>query len=138
MLLCGCARTAEVTPPRPTGTAATACRALADRLPARVSDEERRETDPASRYTAAWGDPPITVRCGVRKPAQLTPTAMLFTVDDVDWLPLPQDSDAPTRFYAVERRAYVEVVVPAEHAPASDALVDLGKAIAASIPKKKP
>lgn len=124
-----------MSPPRPTGPAASACRALADRLPARVSDEERRETDPSSRYTAAWGDPPITVRCGVRKPSQYKPTAQLFTVDDVAWLPVPQDSDTPTRYYAVERRAYVEVVIPVEHAPASDALVDLGKVIAATIPE---
>lgn len=90
---------------------------------------------PKSDLTAAWGDPPITMRCGVPRPRAYTPTAQLFQVDAVAWLPVPQDAANPTTFYAVERRAYVEVVVPKEQAPASDALVDLGHVIAKTDPK---
>lgn len=135
VLLSGCAGAADVRPPQPTGPAAAACRALAERLPEQVGDQERRETEPGSRFTAAWGDPAITLRCGVPKPRALTRTAQLFTVNGVAWLPVPQHADVPTGFYVVERRAYVELVVPEEHAPASDALVDVGKPISRAVPK---
>lgn len=90
---------------------------------------------PKSDLTAAWGDPAITLRCGVAKPRAYTPTAQLFAVNAVAWLPVPQDAASPTTFYAVERTAYVEVVVPKEQAPASDALVDLGHVVAKTDPK---
>jgi hypothetical protein len=100
-----------------------------------VSDEDRRDVKPKSELTAAWGDPAITLRCGVAKPRAYTPTAQLFAVNDVAWLPVPQDAASPTTFYVVERAAYVEVFVPKEQAPASDALVDLGNVIAKVDPK---
>jgi hypothetical protein len=125
----------DVTPPTPHGAAQRACHALSAKLPKRVSDEDRRAVHPESELTAAWGDPAITLRCGVAKPRAYTPTAQLFAVNAVAWLPVPQDAANPTTFYAVERTAYVEVVVPKEQAPASDALVDLGKVIAKVDPK---
>ena len=50
-------------------------------------------------------------------------------------LPSALDAANPTTYYAVERAAYVEVVVPKEQAPASDALVDLGHVITVTVPK---
>lgn len=127
----------DVAPPTPHGDVEAACRALAAKLPKRVSDEDRRTVNPESEFTAAWGNPPITMRCGVTKPRAYTPTAQLFQVDAVAWLPVPQDAANPTTFYAVERTAYVEVVVPKEQAPASDTLVDLGHVIAKTDPKDR-
>lgn len=135
LAVAGCSNAVDVTPPTPHGDAARACRALAAKLPKRVSDEDRRTVSPDSEFTAAWGDPAITMRCGVAKPRAYTPTAQLFQVDAVAWLPVPQDSANPTTYYVVERAAYVEVVVPKEQAPASDALVDLGHVIAATVPE---
>lgn len=135
VLLTGCSGAVDVDPPHPTGDAGQPCRALKKRLPDRVSDEERRSADPASPYTEAWGDPAITLRCGVGKPRSYTSTAQLLTVNDIAWLPVPQDADVPTTFYVVERRAYIELEVPKEHSPASDALVDVGSAISATVPK---
>ncbi|MQA05178.1 MAG: DUF3515 family protein [Streptosporangiales bacterium] len=135
LVLVGCTGTVEVTPPEPAKPVKDACLRLQQQLPDRVAGEDRREAEPRSKLTAAWGDPEITLRCGVGKPRAYTKTSQLFTVNGVAWLPVPPGAEIPTAFYAVERTAYIELTVPEEQQPAADALVDLGKAIKATVPK---
>lgn len=69
-------------------------------------------THPDSPYVVAWGDPPVVLRCGVARPAQLVPdsTADVFNVGGVYWSPV-QEKDA-TVFTSIDRAVYVEVTVP--------------------------
>jgi hypothetical protein len=128
--LSGCSRGVAVPPPDPApeGAAAYACAELKSRYPALVLGRATTATNPTSSYTAAWGDPAIVVRCGVPVPAALTPTSQLITVNGVDWL--PEQLERGYLFTTVGREPAVEVSVPDAYRPESDALVDLGPAVA--------
>ncbi|WP_259370638.1 DUF3515 domain-containing protein [Streptomyces sp. SCUT-3] len=130
----------EVAAPSPSGDAARACRALDGALPGSVDGLPGRETDPASRWTAAWGDPAVTLRCGVPKPEVLTPgseqynpTSESVEVDGVQWL--PEDVGDGYRFTTLRREADVEVFVPHAHAPGPEVLVDLAEAVGRAVPR---
>lgn len=125
----------DVSPPHPGAAARKACHALSAKLPEKVDGQSRVKTDPKSALTAAWGSPAITLRCGVGLPDAYSPTAQLFTVNGVAWLPVPQGANPPTRFYVMGRRAYIELSVPKERSPAANALVDVGHAVKAADPK---
>ncbi|ROO83366.1 uncharacterized protein DUF3515 [Actinocorallia herbida] len=117
LLVSGCSGgPVQVPVPTPDATAAAACEALS--YPVKVDGKERRETDPASPYVAAWGSPAIAVRCGVARPAD--PDSGLIervvTVDGLDWLPV--EGDRPSTWTLVGRTAYVEVTIPQEYTPA--------------------
>ncbi|MCD0448365.1 DUF3515 domain-containing protein [Actinocorallia sp. API 0066] len=117
LLAAGCAEgSVQVPVPSPDAEAASACRALS--YPERVNGLERRETDPASPYVAAWGSPAIAVRCGVTRPAD--PDSGLIervvTVDGLAWL--PAEGDRPSTWTLVGRAAYVEVTIPQKYTPA--------------------
>ena len=114
-----------------------------DRLPKRVDGQQRITLEPASKYTAAWGDPAIELRCGVRRPEKLTPgsehynpTADSAEVDGVSWL-LEEREDG-YRFTTTGRAANVELTVPDSYTPEIDALPDLAKAVRSSVPVERP
>jgi Protein of unknown function (DUF3515) len=130
-----------VTPPTPASRAAAAsCAALDRLLPARVDGQTRRSVDPSSPLTAAWGDPGITLRCGVPEPtvlrpgsANYNPSADEIYADGVAWL-IEQESSG-YRFTAAQRSVYVEVDVPAAYQPETNALADLAAAVIAGVPR---
>lgn len=69
--------------------------------------------DPAPQATVAWGDAehdPVTLRCGIDAPAELTPTSPLAEVSGVGWLELNEGSD--TTWLAVDRPVYVALSTP--------------------------
>lgn len=129
--------------PAPEGKAAAACREFGGGLPEKVDGLERRDTEPPSRLTAAWGDPAVELRCGVPRPAVLTPgdehynpTADAVVVNGVEWL-LEDAGDtegAGRRFTTTNRVAYIEVTVPGEYAPEVNALTDLADAVKEAVP----
>jgi hypothetical protein len=128
--------------PSPSASAA-ACRALHAALPGSVDGLARRPTRPSSRFTAAWGDPALVLRCGVRSPDVLTPgnahydpTSDAVGIDGVDWLP-QKEPDGSVRATTTLREAFVEVTIPAKYAgPYGDlsALTDLADAVSRSDP----
>ncbi|MFB4316810.1 DUF3515 domain-containing protein [Actinomadura sp. 21ATH] len=133
LLAAGCAGGAVQVPvPAADAAGERLCSGL--RLPETVHGESRRDTSPESPLTAAWGSPAIALRCGVPRPAGLQPASQLMTVNGVDWFGVP--ADRPVTWTAVARQAYVEVTVPAKYSPPGDVLIELGQAIAATIPKK--
>ncbi|XVQ13152.1 DUF3515 domain-containing protein [Spirillospora sp. CA-255316] len=133
LLLAGCGDGAVQVPvPSPDAAGARLCAGL--RLPERVHEQPRRDTSPDSPLTAAWGSPAIALRCGVPRPAALRPTSQLVTVNGVDWFGEP--AGRPVTFTAVSRQAYVEVTVPSKYSPPGDVLIEVGQAIAETIPKK--
>jgi hypothetical protein len=111
---------------------ADACETLIDALPEVVSDAVRREVEPTSDYAAAWGDPPVVLRCGVPLPPEYERDVQLLDVEGVGWFPV--DGQGGTFFTVTEREPHVEVAVPDDYAPEAVVLADLAAAINSTIP----
>ena len=108
-----------------------ACTELLGDLPEVVSDAVIRDVEPADLPAAAWGQPPIVLRCGVGLPPEYRPDAILTELDGVAWL--PAEGVGGTFFATVDRDPIVEVAVPDEYDPAT-VLGDLGPSIARHLP----
>ena len=126
-LVSGCGR--QVAVPAP-DVQAPACDDVT--IPSTVSGAGLRPTTEPG--TAAWGEPPITYRCGVGRPGALAPTSRLLDVGGIGWLPI--EGTGGTGFIAVTWPAesepiYVEVLVPQEYAAPADVLIDISAALAA-------
>jgi hypothetical protein len=134
-VLAGCSRPVRVATPDPAPSAdvAAACEAFTAALPASLSTVgERREVTPDSSLTAAYGDPPVSVRCGVPRPAGITATSMLVTVDGIDWF--PEELTGGWLLTSVGRAANVELTVPTAQGPAPSVASDLAPTIKATLP----
>ena len=131
MLLTGCAGSVAIPDPTPSGEPAAVCTAVLADLPAQVEGQDRRDVEPG-RFSAAWGSPAITLRCGVDKPPTLEPTSQCFEVNGVGWL--AEEATTGYLFTTIGRTAYVEVAVPSDYAPEANVLVDVAAPIAAHVP----
>ncbi|WP_188985547.1 DUF3515 domain-containing protein [Saccharopolyspora thermophila] len=96
----------------------------------------RRElAQPAPPATVAWGDAehdPVTVRCGIDAPAELTPTSQLLDVSGVSWLEISQGGD--TSWLAVDRPVYVALSAPG--GTGTGPLQDLSAILRDTLPKQ--
>lgn len=143
LCLCSCSSSdsdPSVVAPAPTGQAAETCTDLDTALPERVEGGKRSQRDAQTAHTAQWGDPAITLRCGVDRPQLLTPgsdtylpTADAVVVNEVSWL-IEEAADG-YRFTTTERAVFVEVTVPGAYAPETGALVDLAEAVREQVPE---
>ncbi|TDU04007.1 uncharacterized protein DUF3515 [Streptomyces sp. 846.5] len=145
LLLAGCSGggAVQVAAPTPTGTAAARCGALVKALPGTLLGQRSRPVSPASTTTAAWGDPAITLRCGVGTPGALDPTSSEYDpnlahhdaqdVNGVCWL-IGQTRGGGYRFTTIVQKTYVEVNVPAAYAGQQSPLGGLASAVLASDP----
>jgi len=127
--------------PALTGAAAKACGKLVRSLPQTVSDQSRRLVDPGQAYGAAWGDPAIVLRCGVRQPKGLDRFATCQETNGVGWfVPEEQieDQSADVLMTTIGFAQNVQVRVPAQYRPPAAAMVDLGDAIKQAILEVKP
>lgn len=111
--------------------------------PPELAGAQERET--TSQASKAWGDPPITLRCGVEPPGPTTDRCITVTDQDgvaIDWVVKENDDvvgtgeDADTErgrfvFTTYGRVPAVEVVVPVEYAgtDATAVLVSLAPAV---------
>jgi hypothetical protein len=87
----------------------TVCRALLSQLPMAVRDLSQREVTAGAEQNAAYGDPPITVECGVPPPDyELTDT--VWPLDGVCYHATEQP-DA-TVWATLDREVPVRVTVP--------------------------
>ncbi|MGH3929587.1 MAG: DUF3515 domain-containing protein [Pseudonocardiaceae bacterium] len=59
---------------------------------------------------AAWGEPPVVLRCGLDRPAELTATSRLLDISGVQFLETPHPT--ASAWVAVDRPRYVAVVLP--------------------------
>ncbi|WP_040703784.1 DUF3515 domain-containing protein [Nocardiopsis salina] len=129
----GCGpQTVQMSPPETDGTTTEVCSEFVAELPDTLLDAERAEVQPDSETMAAWGDPPISLRCGVPRPDDLQPDSLLEEVNGVAWLPQPEDD--PTMFTAVGHEAYVELQVPSGHGAPAPALTTVSDLISEHIP----
>lgn len=133
LALAGCGSTAGVEP-APTASAPQ-CAEVLRVLPEELSGAERRSTN--SQATAAWGDPAITLRCGVTPPGPTTDRCISVTGADgatVDWVmtPLGETTENTWQFTTYGHVPAIEVTVPVEYAgdDATTTLVNLGGAVA--------
>ena len=115
--------------------AARGCPAVISRLPVVLAGRHSRPALSASPYVAAWGQPPIVLRCGVPRPPAFVQTSELSVVNGVQWLPERQPSGG-TRWTVVDREVYVEITVPP--GTPSTPIVDLSAAITQALPARTP
>ncbi len=127
--------------PRPDGPDAAACAALVEALPDSVSGLERREVSPSGVRGAAWGDPPIELRCGVGEPAGLTDVSACQVVNSVGWfIPEEQITGSPTAIVmtTIDRSPRIEVRIPVDYFPPAATMAVLADAIRGTIERDDP
>lgn len=130
-----CSPALELADPDPGAEVREQCTALMADLPDVVRDEERRDVEPGV-LTAAWGDPPITLRCGVSQPPGLTRSSECWEVNGVGWF--AEEAEGGTLFTTIGRDVFVEVGVPSAYTPAGDALVKFAAPIESHLPSEQP
>lgn len=136
-VLAGCASAVSV--PRGEYAMDPACGSVLQWLPETLGEAERRSI--TSQATAAWGDPAITLRCGITPPAPTTDRCITVQAGEleIDWIVL-EDGEIPEYaqraqggwvFQSYGRVPAVEVVVPAEQAgdQVTSLLVELAPAM---------
>ncbi|MDQ3422153.1 MAG: DUF3515 domain-containing protein [Actinomycetota bacterium] len=129
----GCTGAVQVQAPT---TSSQACTALLGSLPDTVAGAQRRTLEPADAAAAAWGDPPIVLRCGVGRPPVLNRTSRCDLVDEVGWF--TEELRAAFRFTTIGRELRVELTVPFDYEPAAEVLVELAAEVKASVPQVRP
>lgn len=123
-----------MTDPTPSPEGREQCAAVMAALPATVLDQPRRTVEPGA-LSAAWGDPTITLKCGVDKPPTLGPASECFEVNGVGWF--AEQLEGGYLFTTIGRPTYVQVGVPPDYAPEATALVDVAAAVS-TIPVERP
>ena len=109
--------TAPVPVPVPTGSAlrvVQACTALLASLPAEIGEGlRRREGTGDETRTAAWGEPAVTLECGVGRPTRDEPPVELGPNDEGPLVGFTvRDVGAANRFTTSRTRPPVAVTVP--------------------------
>jgi hypothetical protein len=134
-LLTACSGAVALTEPEPDAAGRSTCATMLAALPEQVLESTRRPTEPGV-LTRAWGDPPVTLRCGVTAPPGLTPSSECLEVNGVGWF--SEDAEGGALFTTVGRAVFVEVGVPHDYAPEVNPLVDLATAVSAHDPLERP
>jgi hypothetical protein len=94
--------------------------------------QRRQLRAPAPAGTAAWGEPPVVLRCGLERPPDLAATSRLLGVSGVQFLEIP--SGGMSTWVAVDRPVYVAVALPP--ANGSGPLQQLAAVIAHTLPQR--
>jgi hypothetical protein len=116
-------------PPKLTAGQQRACQDLISALPTDLGDLPARPVDSPSPYVAAWGEPAVTLRCGVARPPSFIATADVQQINGVTWF--AERRGSTTAWVAVDRPVYVEVLAPA--ADASAPVARLSTAVTAAL-----
>jgi hypothetical protein len=117
-------------PPLP-AREATVCRALTSQLPADVRGLPQRKVTGGAEQNAAYGEPPITLSCGVPA-ATFPPTDDVYRLNQVCWHAAP--GGGGTVWTTVDREVPVRVVVPTGYEPAGQWTIAFSNPVAASVP----
>ena len=96
-----------------------------------LAGRQRRETD--AQATAAWGDPPVVLRCGVEPPGPTTDPCL--HVDGVDWV--VRETDEAALFTTYGRWPALEVSLPVEDRSGSDAVLAAVGGLAQRLPQDR-
>ena len=135
--------------PKLSERAAAVCLAVTSQLPATVRNLPARKVSAGPEQNAAWGEPPLTVACGVTQP-QMCKTldagpgcvpldTELLIMNNVCWY--AAQTPAGATFTTMDREIAVQVQVPTEYEqPAqwanefSDAVVETDKSKTEGVP----
>ncbi len=113
----------EMAAPELSERAAQVCLAVTSQLPAQVRNLPARKVSAGPEQNAAWGEPPLTVACGVAQPQmceKLGETGCvpldteLLIMNRVCWYAVPSSGGAT--FTTMDREVAVQVTVPAAYA----------------------
>jgi Protein of unknown function (DUF3515) len=121
--------------PPVTPEAEAACPALMGDLPLELAGEPSRRVQSDSPYAYAWGDPPVTLICGVDRPAEFVVGVSTIQINGVQWYVDTGDPDV-TVWTTVDRPVYVEITLPADVDSAP--VTALTPQIAAALPYREP
>ncbi len=106
-----------------------ACRRLKLELPRQVAPgAAQRPAAPFSDTTAAWGTPPVTLRCGVRAGSALDDP---YLFNDVRWA--MHDNGATRQWTTVGRKVNVVVEVPDAYSSQAELIGGLAPAVKAAL-----
>jgi hypothetical protein len=116
------------------------CTALVRSLPAALQSgstvlAKANLAEPAPPGAAAWAaenTEPVVLRCGLDRPADLTPSTATRAVDGVQWLPV--EGQGATTWYTVDRSVFVALTVPAS--AGTGPLQDISGLIGKTLPRK--
>jgi hypothetical protein len=89
----------------------------------------RHRHEVTAQSAAAWGDPPVVLRCGVEPPGPTTESCL--EVAGVDWIGPADPSTADARYVTYGRTPAVEVVVPDPSSGLDVVLSELSPAVSA-------
>lgn len=89
---------------------------------------------PAPQGAAAWGDPPVVLRCGLDRPDQLTTSSRLLSISGVQFLELAAPDSA--LWTVVDRPVYVAVSLPPDSGSAP--VQQLAELIGTTLPPRPP
>jgi Protein of unknown function (DUF3515) len=141
LALAGCGGPVRIDAPTLSGADADACARLLPALPDRVADLERVESEAGKGYAAAWGDPPIELRCGVGRPKGFSKVAACQRVNGVDWF-IPESQVTGQKreivMTTVGRAQNVEVRIPDDYFPPAATMADLAPAVRTTIREVRP
>ena len=135
------------------GAATPACAQLMADLPTVLGGLDRRElvgspaasgaasdgtrdggiSDLQAGAVAAWGDPPVVLRCGIPTPAELTCSAPVQVVDGVTWLALT--GQGATTYLVVDRSVRVALTVP-DTVTSTGPWQEISKTVARALPAR--
>jgi hypothetical protein len=137
-LMSACGRQVAVDPPEPDSAyVGQQCDELASGLPQTVDGAGRRPTTPNIPSTAAWGEPPIVLRCGVQRPAAFSPTSTVVDVAGITWF--PEELTAGVLFTAVDwpssgQPVFIEVAIPDRYESPAAIITDIGITLQSTSP----
>jgi hypothetical protein len=121
----------EMAAPELTGPAEVVCRALLSQLPADQLDGLTQRPVTAGReQNAAYGDPPVTVACGV-PPVDYPPTSTVYSLSGVCWY--AEEAPDATVWTTLDREVPVRVRVPAGYDGPGQRVVPVSAAIGETI-----
>jgi len=121
--------------PPVTPEAEASCPALMSALPLELAGEPSRRVQSDSPYAYAWGDPPITLICGVERPAGFVVGVSAIQINGVQWYVDTADPES-TVWTTVDRPVYVQITLPADVDSAP--VTALTPQIAAALPYREP
>ncbi|MDG4823534.1 DUF3515 family protein [Asanoa sp. WMMD1127] len=112
--------------------AETLCRALLSQLPTTLRDRPQRPVTEGQEQNAAYGDPAITLACGIPAPT-FPPTDLVSLFDRVCWH--AADKADATVLTTVDREVPIQVTVPKTYEAAAQWTIVFSKPIIETVPK---
>jgi hypothetical protein len=113
--------------------AATVCRAVVAGLPSSIPAGPSRPVVGGADQAAAYGDPPVVLRCGTAMPSP-PPTAVLAVLNGVCWYAEPAGST--TTLTTMDRIVPVSVSVPGPVDGSAQSVMPFATAIARADPRR--